>query len=730
MMQLYRRKSLTFLERHSPVRFLSSRVALDKVLVANRGEIACRIIRTCKRLEIPTVAVYSSADGPNAMHAAMADESFCVGTGPSAADSYLRGDEILEIAQRCGVHAIHPGYGFLSENADFCRNVQQNDLIFVGPNPDTIEAMGSKSHSKDAMEQVSVPTTPGYHGSNQDPEFLLHQAVTTVGFPLLIKAVMGGGGKGMRLVWKEEDFLEALESCQRESMSAFGDSNVLLEKYLVHPRHVEVQIMADTHGNTVHLHERDCSLQRRHQKVLEEAPASDLPPALRAELGEAGVRAAQAVQYTNAGTVEFLLDTQSDSNDFYFCEMNTRLQVEHPVTELITGQDLVEWQLRVAAGEELPLRRQEEIPCQGHAIEARVYAENTLKDFLPATGKVLHHQPTPDARVDTGIQPGSVIGVHYDPMISKLIVHGPDRPTALRKLVNALQQYQIVGVPNNLGFLTRCAQHPVFQEAGATNTGFLDDYMNEVQTPWEVSPEDCAVAAFVAMLHREQRVGKNVDSIQTSPWSGSSWRMGGLEGRPKLKLRNSSNADCSVVECISNRDGSFDIGVGPDESSLDFFSVEGSLDSSNQLSVVIDGTRRLSMQSVLWRDSQRGIMEVHVWPETANAHPFVVELSLHSSDAESSKQSGGQFTNMVKAPMPGKIVRINVFEGDAVREGDVLMVMEAMKMEHTIRAPQSGTVMNLACQLDQVVDDGAVLATVEDNNDDATEEEEEGTARA
>lgn len=713
-------------------RWISSK-PFDKLLIANRGEIACRVIRTCQRLGIETVAIYSNADGIHALHASMADEAYCIGSGPTASESYLRGEEILEIAQRSGAQAIHPGYGFLSENSDFCRRITGNGIAFVGPTPEAILAMGSKSHSKSIMENANVPTTPGYHGSNQDSDFLLHEAVTNVGFPLLIKAVMGGGGKGIRLVWDQKDFLPALESCKRESMAAFGDDAVLLEKYLVNPRHVEVQIIADTHGNVVHLFERDCSLQRRHQKVIEEAPASDLSTEIRDKLGEMGKKAATAVNYINAGTVEFLLDTQSDNKEFYFCEMNTRLQVEHPVTEMITSIDLVEWQLRVAAGEELPIKNQKDIIARGHAFEARIYAEKGI-DFIPATGTIWHHGPptVPSTgysnnkiRVDTGIKTGDEISVFYDPMISKLITYGVDRKDALDTMVKALKNYQLAGVTTNIEFLLKCAEHPLFQTPGAINTGFIETNMNELKLDETVeSPCYTALAAFAVMLHLENRAGVRDlnDARRTAgtPWSSfsGSWRMGSFNSRAKRVLRLSKDSNQThVVECISNVNGSATVVVRDELGvTIDSFEIEGSLGSDGSLVVLVNGTRRVKSLAKLNENMNDGTISVVCWSQiqvdgkytfsTSFEHPMV-------SQSWASDERAIVGFGTVKAPMPGRIVRINFCDGDLVKKGESVVVMEAMKMEHTIKAPKDGIVQGISLhRVNDIIKDSTTLFLV------------------
>ena len=605
--------------------------------------------------------------------------------------------------------------------------------------------MGSKSKSKAIMEKAGVTTVPGFYGDSdeeQEPLHLLERAVQDVGFPLLIKAVMGGGGKGMRLVWSESEFLEKLEACKRESLNAFGDSRVLLERYLLQPRHVEVQVVADDYGNVVSLHERDCSLQRRHQKIIEEAPASDLSENLRQRLGEMGCRAAKAVGYVNAGTVEFLLESNKTKEDpeFYFCEMNTRLQVEHPITELITGIDLVEWQLRIAAGESLPITDPAAIPCRGHAFEARIYAENPgTGNFLPTAGTVWHHKPPapPNAvgvgednlrasngvRVDTGIQAGQEVGVDYDPMICKLVVHDESREKALEKLTDALKRYQLSGVPTNIDFLIRCAEHRTFRKAGATNTGFLDDHMAEILPPVEDEPPELAIAiaVFASLLQSEGRIGVSdfeaERRIQTSPWNSlsGSWRNGGHSCQ-KLET-----ADGTSVETTALRDGSFEIRITKtteEESNGNgtLFHIGGTLSSDQYMQIVVDGSKTMAL-TVALREMD-GQYQVCMWPQSLllrNEGHYFWEVSVPNPRIPTTAQNETGFSSgqgVVSAPMPGKISKINASVGDMVREGDVLLVMEAMKMEHTVPSPQSGIVSSIPFQVGDVVGDGTVLAVV------------------
>ena len=508
----------------------------DKILIANRGEIACRVMRTAQRLGVRTVAVYSEADA-GAQHVKMADEAYLIGP-PPAAQSYLLGDRILEVAKASGAQAIHPGYGFLSENEKFASACEKAGVTFIGPPGTAIRDMGSKSASKNIMEAANVPCTPGYHGEAQDMESLKREA-EGVGYPLMLKAVLGGGGKGMRIVETPEELEANIEACQREALASFGDERILIERFIKRSRHIEFQIFADTHGNAVHLFERDCSVQRRHQKVLEEAPAPHFPDELRERMGLAATNAAKAVGYVGAGTVEFMLDTLD--NSFYFMEMNTRLQVEHPVSELITGQDLVEWQLRVASGEPLPMT-QDELSIGGHALEARIYAESPENGFLPGSGTLVHLQePQSEAvRVDTGIVEGDEVTIHSDPMISKLIVHADDREGALRQMTEALAQYQVVGVPTNIEFVKTCVEHPGFA-AGGIDTSFIEEHADAL-LPQEGAVSRCpdkaaalgAIAqAFQHML--DAAVDEEPGSASSlSPFSPSMAASGGIEYAMRL----------------------------------------------------------------------------------------------------------------------------------------------------------------------------------------------------
>ncbi|MBV9756894.1 MAG: acetyl-CoA carboxylase biotin carboxylase subunit, partial [Alphaproteobacteria bacterium] len=510
-----------------------------KILIANRGEIACRVMRTARRLGVATAAVYSDADA-SALHVAMADEAYAIGAAP-ARDSYLRIDAILDAAKRSGAQAVHPGYGFLAENADFAEACAAADIVFIGPPPAAIRAMGSKSAAKALMEKAGVPLVPGYHGADQD-DATLAAAARRIGFPLLIKPSAGGGGKGMRVVERGENFPEALGAARREAASAFGDDAVLLERYLAQPRHIEIQVFADSHGNAVSLFERDCSIQRRHQKIIEESPAPGLPDEQREQMGAAAIAAARAVGYVGAGTVEFLYQ----GGRFYFMEMNTRLQVEHPVTEMVTGQDLVEWQFRVAGGETLPLRQQE-LRISGHAIEARVYAEDPARDFLPSIGRLVHlRQPEASAavRVDTGVRAGDAISPHYDPMIAKLIIWGADRAEAVRRLAAALAEYEVLGVATNLALLQAIAAHPAFVR-GDVHTGFIAQHPELLAPPAaDVPPLALAAAALRVLLdrRRDAEAAAAGSGDPFSPWAATdAWRPN-LSGAQDVVLRQGADA--------------------------------------------------------------------------------------------------------------------------------------------------------------------------------------------
>ena len=657
----------------------------DKILIANRGEIACRVIRTARRLGIRTVAVYSDADA-NAMHVSMADEAYHIGPSP-ARESYLRGELILAAARRSGAKAIHPGYGFLSENAAFARSCADAGITFIGPPLTAIEAMGSKSAAKRIMEGAMVPLVPGYHGENQDAGFLGGEAIK-IGFPLLIKAAAGGGGKGMRVVVDAAGFDEALAAARREALSSFGDDKVLLERYLTRPRHVEIQVFADSHGNVLHLFERDCSIQRRHQKVLEEAPAPGMTAELRMKMGEAAVAAARAIGYVGAGTVEFLLD---EDGSFYFMEMNTRLQVEHPVTEMITGQDLVEWQLRVAGGETLP-KSQEELQISGHAIEVRIYAEDPAKEFLPATGMLSHlrtPKESPFVRVDTGVREGDQVSIHYDPMIAKLIVWDRDRSAAVRRLKGALADYQIVGVTTNIEFLATVAADAAFASA-EIDTGFITRH-GERLFPETLPASDriLAVAALFILLSRAAEAAGAAKSSGDpwSPWHQTSgWRLN-IDNHHTINFIDG----LSPVTILAHYRRSGFLLELPGTEML----VSGELNADGSILADLGGIRLTA--TVVCHGAEIVIIC------TGRSH----RLTLHDPLATlgSDDGHGGRLT----APMPGKVVAVLVESGAVVEKGAPLVIMEAMKMEHTISAPRDGVLAEIYYKVGDLVNEGAEL---------------------
>jgi len=636
-----------------------------KVLIANRGEIACRVMRTCRRLAIRTVAVYSEADA-HARHVESADEAWCLG-GPRPADSYLRGDRIVEIARRSGAEAIHPGYGFLSENEDFARAVEAAGLAFIGPTPEAIEAMGLKDRAKALLEKAGVPVVPGYHGASQDAGLLAKEA-DRIGYPLLVKAVAGGGGKGMRLVAGPGEFAAQLEAARREARSAFGDDRVLLERYVTGPHHIEFQVFGDTLGNCVHLFERECSIQRRHQKVLEETPSPFLDDALRVRMGEAAVAAARAIGYRGAGTVEFIV---GEDRQFFFMEMNTRLQVEHPVTEMITGEDLVEWQLRVAAGEPLPLA-QEEIHSAGHAIEVRLCAENPANGFLPETGRLAVLR-TPaeadDVRLDTGVREGDAVSVFYDSMIAKLVAWGADRPEAVRRLGEALAETEILGVGTNLAFLERVVAHPAFR-AGLTDTAFIERHRADLLPPPGEVPLE-ALVACAACVHLDERAASPGDS----PWDDASgWRL----NRPGLRTMEFRREDgVAVVVRAERHAGHAHVTVGDRAHRVRVFPSDG-----DRLQVELDD------ETYFARVSRHG-------PQLSASIPagrFVLRLvdPFHYEPADALPDA------RLTALMPGRVVKVLVKEGDEVAKGQALMILEAMKMEHTIASPRGGVIERVA----------------------------------
>ncbi len=668
----------------------------DKILIANRGEIACRVIRTAREMGVRTVAVYSEADA-RARHVLMADEACLI--GPAAvAESYLRAEKIIEVARKAGAQAIHPGYGFLSENAAFAEACADAGIVFIGPPPAAIRAMGLKDAAKAIMEKAGVPVVPGYHGEGQDNDFLLEQA-RQIGFPVLIKAVAGGGGKGMRRVDAEDDFIEALDGARREAKAAFGDERVLLEKFLLKPRHIEIQVFADSHGNAVHLFERDCSLQRRHQKVVEEAPAPDMPDDIRAAMGRAAVAAAQAIGYEGAGTVEFIADVSDGlkPDGFYFMEMNTRLQVEHPVTEMITGQDLVAWQLQVASGGSLPCA-QEDLNIEGHAFEARIYAEDAERGFLPATGVLKRFRMPGESahiRIDTGVREGDTITPYYDPMIAKLIVWDRDRPSALRRLRGALAKCEIVGCVTNLPFLAAVAAHPAFA-AGEIDTGFIEHHADDlVPEPRPASNEAVIVAVLDLVLTRREAVRARAQAGNDphSPWNlCNGWRMNGI-GEDRIRVIDHEWDMDVLVRYL--KDGSHEIVIGDDR-----FRCRGEREEDGGIGVDIDGRR---LRASVHHDAD-GLSV------TLDGRTVRLRLldPLHQDVEE--EDAGGS----VLAPLPGRIIKVMVSKGEKVQKGQGLMILEAMKMEHTITAPADGMVTVLDYAVGDQVEEGVPLLEIEE----------------
>lgn len=660
-----------------------------KILIANRGEIACRIIRTAQRLGIRCVAVYSTADA-NALHVEMADEAYCIGAAPTG-ESYLRGDHIIAIALKTGAEAIHPGYGFLSENAEFAEHCAQAGICFIGPPPAAIRAMGSKSKAKEIMEKAGVPLVPGYHGKNQDLK-TLQTAAEKIGYPIILKAAAGGGGKGMRTVWQTHGFETALNAAKREAKASFGDDLILVEKYLIKPRHIEIQVFADTQGNTIHLFERDCSIQRRHQKIIEEAPAPKITPELRQRMGKTAIAAAQAIGYVGAGTIEFLLD---EDGAFYFMEMNTRLQVEHPVTEMITQQDLVEWQLRVAVGETLPLK-QDELKIHGHAIETRIYAEDPNNEFLPSVGQIKYLK-TPDqdshVRIDTGFTQGDDITPYYDPMITKLIVWDQDRAAAVLRLQQALSNYQIVGVTTNLNLLTAIAHHPAYR-AAELDTDFIQNHHGDLFTAKPITP---LLLTFAALYIRQQQKINAENAARESHDPNSPWNI--LDG---WRLNQAA------------------------EQSLRFFTDE-------EFKVTINFQPN-GAYLITCKDQALMVNEVHVTKNEitviANDQHFAANIFVANSQIyllyagqryqfawlnhDQSYAHEIEIKSHLTAPMPGKVVALLAKEGETVDEKAGLAIIEAMKMEHTIHAPTKGIVKEWYFQVGDLVDEGVELLKFEE----------------
>ncbi|XP_069009137.1 methylcrotonoyl-CoA carboxylase subunit alpha, mitochondrial isoform X1 [Embiotoca jacksoni] len=687
------------------VRLVSGEVGrIEKVLIANRGEIACRVMRTAKKMGVRSVAVYSDADR-RSMHVAMADEAYRIGPAPSQ-QSYLSMEKVLEAAKNSGSHAshpatriipfhacmylifffcpdvldscvqaVHPGYGFLSENTEFAEACKRDGIIFIGPPSSAIRDMGIKSTSKRIMAAAGVPIIGGYHGEDQSNERLQAEAAR-IGYPVMIKAVRGGGGKGMRMARSDSDFLEQLESARREAKKSFNDDVMLIEKFVEDPRHVEVQVFGDVHGNAVYLFERDCSVQRRHQKIIEEAPAPGISPAVRRKLGEAAVKAAKAVNYVGAGTVEFIMDAQ---HNFYFMEMNTRLQVEHPVSEMITGTDLVEWQLRVAAGERLPLL-QDDIVLRGHSFEARIYAEDPNNDFLPGAGPLLHLSTPPadrHTRIETGVREGDEVSAHYDPMIAKLVVWGKDRSAALKKLRYCLRQYNIVGLNTNIDFLLSLSGHPAF-EAGNVTTSFIPQHYADLFPAPKAPCGATLCQAALGLVLQERQHTRQFTHTSADPFSpfGSSngWRSN-IQFNRNMTLQLGDKKVNLVV--MYNKDGSYTMQVGEE-----VFHVTGELeveDGASFLHCSVNGLK--SRPKLVIVDNTVNLFS------TEGSSQVSVPVPKYLAGVSGSAAQGGAV-----APMTGTIEKVLVKAGDRVAAGDPLMVMIAMKMEHTIRAPKSGLI--------------------------------------
>ena len=672
----------------------------SKILIANRGEIACRVMTTARRMGIRTVAVYSDADA-NSRHVAMADEAVRIGPAP-ASESYLRSDRIVAAVSATAADAVHPGYGFLSENEAFARTLADAKVTFIGPPPSAIRAMGSKSEAKKLMERAKVPLVPGYHGDRQQPDLLQTEA-NRIGYPVLIKASAGGGGKGMRVVTRGDDFTASLASCQREAKASFGDDHVLIEKYVQRPRHIEIQVFADTHGNAVSLFERDCSVQRRHQKIIEEAPAPGMTAARRRAMGEAAVAAAKAVGYVGAGTVEFIADP---SGEFFFMEMNTRLQVEHPVTEMITGYDLVEWQLRVADGEALTQMipdLQQQLSIHGHSFEARIYAENPDRGFLPATGRILHlaqpgaiefrrnhddnglHDPAP-VRIDAGVRAGDQITPYYDPMIAKLIVWGEDRPHALARMQAALTEFHIVGVANNVDFLSRLVANEAFAR-GDVHTGLIEQERARLFPNPSGEETRSHVTQTMLAFACARILADETSNAAPDPWSSAhGWRLN-TTYRRTMTLNSGTAAHDVVIEYAR---GGYVFHYDGTSTALAFTAEAGS------------GMSIRFGEHTLTADVVRAGDELHVFHNGRHRVLTLADIIAQSAAAEVE-------TGKLTAPMPGKLIAVHAAAGARVERGTPLLVMEAMKMEHTIVAPSNGIVGEILYAVGDQVVEGAEL---------------------
>ncbi|KAL2935848.1 Methylcrotonoyl-CoA carboxylase subunit alpha mitochondrial [Bienertia sinuspersici] len=690
--------------------------AIEKILVANRGEIACRIMRTAKRLGIRTVAVYSDADR-DSLHVKSADEAVRIGP-PPAKLSYLQSNSIIEAARITGAQAIHPGYGFLSENADFAQHCKDEGISFIGPPASAIRDMGDKSASKRIMGGAGVPLVPGYHGNDQDIEIMKSEA-EKIGYPILIKPTHGGGGKGMRIVQNPDEFVESFLAARREAAASFGVDTILLEKYILRPRHIEVQIFGDKHGNAVYLYERDCSVQRRHQKIIEEAPAPNVSSDFRSQVGQAAVSATKAVGYYNAGTVEFIVDTLS--GEFYFMEMNTRLQVEHPVTEMVVGQDLVEWQIRVANGEPLPLK-QSEVPLSGHAFEARIYAENVPKGFLPATGTLHHYRPVPESesvRIETGVEEGDVVSMHYDPMIAKLVVWGESRAAAL-----------VAGLPTNLNFLHKLANHSAF-ENGEVETHFIEHHKDalfvdsnntELVEKAYKSATRSAMLVAACLCKLESNTAKKIYQGEKGPlsiwYSDPPFRVNYCAKRDiELEWENDYGTGGLVplkLILTYQQDGSYLLEAG--EFGSPGMEVKVVQLSDKEFRVEAEGLSELITLAVYTKDNNK---HIYIW-HGLQCHHFRQKAGLELSGEDEAEhrperaEMASHPPGSVVAPMAGLVVKVLSKNGDKVEAGQSVVVMEAMKMEHVVKTPSSGVIHGLEAAPGMQVSDGSILFIVKE----------------
>ncbi|HZP99094.1 MAG TPA: acetyl/propionyl/methylcrotonyl-CoA carboxylase subunit alpha [Reyranella sp.] len=659
----------------------------SKILIANRGEIACRVIKTAKRLGIKTVAIYSDAD-VGARHVAMADEAVHIGPSP-ARDSYLVVDRLIDAARRTGAEAVHPGYGFLSENAGFAEACAKAGVVFIGPPPSAIRAMGSKSEAKKIMEKAKVPLVPGYHGDDQAPELLAREAAR-IGYPVLIKASAGGGGKGMRVVESADKFADALAGAKREAKASFADDHVLVEKYLTRPRHIEIQVFADSKGNCLYLFERDCSIQRRHQKVIEEAPAPGMTEDRRKAMGDAAVAAAKAIGYVGAGTVEFIAN---QDGTFYFMEMNTRLQVEHPVTEAITGQDLVEWQLNVAAGGSLPLT-QDDLRIGGHAVEVRLYAEDPARNFLPSTGKLLHLRlPREDdhVRVDTGVREGDTVTPFYDPMIAKVIVHDADRTSAMRRMAKIMGETEVVGVTTNAALLKALCAHPAFV-GGEVDTGFIERHRAQLFAKADAADDRVFAVATLARL-------SEWTAASTDPWEQKNGFRLLDTGHDEVRWKDGEREVAVIAH--RRRDGSLilDLPGGARQARV-------RRGEDGRLSILLDGDTFTA--SAVRRTLNDGTTEYALFGDGLHHRLRLVD-PLDVTQYEASAAGEGS----VRSPLPGKIIDLRVKPGDSVSKGQPLLVLEAMKMEHTLVAPGDGRIKSVRYAVGEQVAEGAELVEFE-----------------